>query len=296
MITMRLRKECSISSYCRDKYKLAGMWMWRYSCWYWLDRRRWEVSIMFTMNTMPLYMLPWDPWHGVDWPDGLFSHRIWVTIVSCIKGVYGWNFVLNGNFITIVGLLSRMFSWRGFLVTTRLSYAIYLTQFPVFFFNVGRNRHAGYFSFLSNVVSTIAHWFLTKRNRDFWIHSNFFLSFQLNLNENIAIAVASIALTIFFDTPFQNIKKIVFNQSNKSSSRISSNQLEKPEQSSHAKELKLEWFFVTFHIPKFQFQIRKKSSEKLCEIFRIAFYTEENLSFRNVSLWLEKRSAPFRSH
>lgn len=51
-----------------------------------------------------------------------------------------------------LGILSRIFSWPGFLVTTRLSYAIYLTQFPVFFYNVGRTRHAGYFSFLSYMV------------------------------------------------------------------------------------------------------------------------------------------------
>jgi peptidoglycan/LPS O-acetylase OafA/YrhL len=37
-------------------------------------------------------------------------------------------------------VLNRVLSWRGFLVTTRLSYALYLTQFPVFFYFVGKNR------------------------------------------------------------------------------------------------------------------------------------------------------------
>ena len=38
------------------------------------------------------------------------------------------------------GLLNRMLSWRGFLVTTRLSYAFYLVQIRVFFYFVGKNR------------------------------------------------------------------------------------------------------------------------------------------------------------
>ncbi|KAG4077902.1 hypothetical protein HA402_013836 [Bradysia odoriphaga] len=128
-------------------------------------------------------------------------------------GLAGW--IIFTSHLGYHSLLSRFFSWPGFLVTTRLSYAIYLTQFPVFFFNVGRTRHATYFSFLS---------------------------YTLNLNENISIALASIALTIFFDTPFQNIKKIIFNPSEPSSipSGISVNKSEKLEQISHAKELKFE--------------------------------------------------------
>jgi len=38
------------------------------------------------------------------------------------------------------GLLNRVLSWQGFLVTTRLSYAMYLTQLPLFFYFVGKNR------------------------------------------------------------------------------------------------------------------------------------------------------------
>lgn len=48
-----------------------------------------------------------------------------------------------------------MFSWRGFQVSTKLSYAIYLTQFPVFFYNVGRRRHVHhYYNFVSIIVSS----------------------------------------------------------------------------------------------------------------------------------------------
>lgn len=77
-----------------------------------------------------------------------------------------------------------MLSWKGFQVSTKLSYAIYLTQFPVFFFNVGRRRHIHhYYNFVSIILDT---------------------------NEFICIFLASVALTIFFDAPFQNIKKLIF--------------------------------------------------------------------------------------
>uniref|UniRef100_A0A034VQ95 nose resistant to fluoxetine protein 6 n=1 Tax=Bactrocera dorsalis TaxID=27457 RepID=A0A034VQ95_BACDO len=79
---------------------------------------------------------------------------------------------------------TEMLSWRGFQVSTKLSYAIYLTQFPVFFFNVGRRRHIHhYYNFVSIILDT---------------------------NEFICIFLASVALTIFFDAPFQNIKKLIF--------------------------------------------------------------------------------------
>lgn len=45
-----------------------------------------------------------------------------------------------------------MLSWSGFQVTTKLSYAIYLTQFPVFFYNVGRRRHADFYNFFEIMV------------------------------------------------------------------------------------------------------------------------------------------------
>lgn len=49
--------------------------------------------------------------------------------------------------------VSEFFSWKGFQITTRLSYAVYLTQFPVFFFNVGRIRSPEYYDFFTHTVS-----------------------------------------------------------------------------------------------------------------------------------------------
>lgn len=93
-------------------------------------------------------------------PMGWCGLAAWIIFTSHLgyhsKMHFGYGVPTKLVFITnltIAGLLSRIFSWPGFLVTTRLSYAIYLTQFPVFFFNVGRMRHATYFSFLSYTVS-----------------------------------------------------------------------------------------------------------------------------------------------
>ncbi|XP_034950941.1 nose resistant to fluoxetine protein 6 isoform X2 [Chelonus insularis] len=92
--------------------------------------------------------------------------------------IFAWMiFVCHTN--STKAWLCRCFSWRGFLVSTRLSYAVYLTQFPVFFFNVGQTR--------------------TADNYDFF-------RMQFNINEFIWIILTAAILTLLFDSPFQNIK------------------------------------------------------------------------------------------
>lgn len=89
-------------------------------------------------------------------------------------------------FTTHLGYRSRIgdaMSWPGFLVTTRLSYGIYLTQFPVFFYNVGRRRFAGHYEFLGQT---------------------------LNVHEWLFIVLTAVVLTLLFESPFQNIKKGLF--------------------------------------------------------------------------------------
>jgi peptidoglycan/LPS O-acetylase OafA/YrhL len=52
------------------------------------------------------------------------------------------------------GLLNRLLSWQGFLVTTRLSYALYLTQIPVLTYFIGKNRAIhSYSTPISSLVS-----------------------------------------------------------------------------------------------------------------------------------------------
>ncbi|XP_055388422.1 uncharacterized protein LOC129616972 isoform X3 [Condylostylus longicornis] len=82
------------------------------------------------------------------------------------------------NFVT------KFLSWKGFLISTKLSYSLYLTQFPVFFYNVGR-----------------------RRNGDFYYN---FTTIMIDLNEFSCILIFSTILTLLFDVPFQNIKKLLW--------------------------------------------------------------------------------------
>uniref|UniRef100_A0A1A9W8H9 Nose resistant-to-fluoxetine protein N-terminal domain-containing protein n=1 Tax=Glossina brevipalpis TaxID=37001 RepID=A0A1A9W8H9_9MUSC len=94
--------------------------------------------------------------------------------------------------------ITRFFSWKYYQISTKLSYAIYLTQFPIYFYNVGRRRHAHhYYNFISAICDT---------------------------NEYLCILAASIILTLLFDAPFQNMKKLLLKRSsrNSSSSKINS--------------------------------------------------------------------------
>lgn len=50
-------------------------------------------------------------------------------------------------------IISDILSCRVFLITTRLAYAVYLTQFPIFFYNVGRTRHSDYYNFITSTVT-----------------------------------------------------------------------------------------------------------------------------------------------
>lgn len=86
-------------------------------------------------------------------------------------------------------VLVDVLSWRGFRVTTKLSYAIYLTQFPIFFFQVGRVRTSIYYEFFSNVM--------------------------FDFNEYGVIFLSSFLLTVLFETPFSNIKRLLFERKRK---------------------------------------------------------------------------------
>ncbi|XP_070515627.1 nose resistant to fluoxetine protein 6 isoform X2 [Cardiocondyla obscurior] len=102
-------------------------------------------------------------------PIGWCALFLWITITQHTG---------NSN-----GFLHRLASWRGFLITTRISYAIYLTQFPIFFYNVGQTRTAETFEFFK---------------------------IMLNIKEMGWIFFMSIVLTLLFDMPFQNIKNYIF--------------------------------------------------------------------------------------
>ncbi|KAI4477806.1 hypothetical protein M0802_014630 [Mischocyttarus mexicanus] len=108
-----------------------------------------------------------------------FASTIGPAKMGCIDYIYNPMHAAMYNAFAPIGWLGRTLAWRGFVVTTRLSYAIYLTQFPVYFYNVGLTRTVEYFDFLK---------------------------LMFNITEFFWILIASVTLTLLFDTPFQNIK------------------------------------------------------------------------------------------
>lgn len=59
-----------------------------------------------------------------------------------------------------LAIISEMLSCRLFLITTRIAYGVYLTQFPIFFYNVGTTRHAGYYNFIPTLVISFFSFFV----------------------------------------------------------------------------------------------------------------------------------------
>lgn len=65
---------------------------------------------------------------------------------------------------------------------TKISYTVYLTQFPVFFYNVGVTRTAQEFSLFTNMM---------------------------NLQEYSWILGLSVLLTVLIEMPFQNLRNLM---------------------------------------------------------------------------------------
>ncbi|XP_054280087.1 nose resistant to fluoxetine protein 6-like [Macrosteles quadrilineatus] len=116
------------------------------------------------------------------------NYAAFAPITWCL--FFGW--IIFTSHTGNGGFLSRVLSWKGFQVFTRISYSFYLTQFPVFFFNVGQTRTPEYYSITSLV----------------------------NLKEVLVILISSALLTLTFEMPFINIKSIFFKRN--SSPRIQS--------------------------------------------------------------------------
>lgn len=89
--------------------------------------------------------------------------------------------IISVSYFGQAGLLNRVLSWRGFLVTTRLSYAFYLTQLPVLYYFVGKNRAINSFNMLL-----------------------FF-----DLPEMVVLVAACVLLTVLVEIPFDNIRNIL---------------------------------------------------------------------------------------
>lgn len=75
---------------------------------------------------------------------------------------------------------NRFLEWKGFVVTTRFCYAFYLIQIPIFQLSIGNMKEVRYSS----------------------------PSSMINLNEIFVICSASVAMTLFVETPCNNLKKL----------------------------------------------------------------------------------------
>ncbi|XP_026467405.1 uncharacterized protein LOC113370954 [Ctenocephalides felis] len=80
------------------------------------------------------------------------------------------------------GWFGRFLDWRGFKILTNLSYGIYLTQFPVFFYNIGRIRTPEHFT----------------------------VGALINITELLGIVAASTIMAVLVEYPFLEIRKILF--------------------------------------------------------------------------------------
>lgn len=88
----------------------------------------------------------------------------WVVFTSHLgyksELFFGWFFLTKHKYshnfsIFLADTLVNLLSWRGFRVTTKMSYAVYLTQFPIFFYQVGRVRSSLYYDFVITVLVII---------------------------------------------------------------------------------------------------------------------------------------------
>ncbi|KAF6216345.1 hypothetical protein GE061_000686 [Apolygus lucorum] len=100
-----------------------------------------------------------------------FSPILWGAFV-------GWGIVASSY--GYAGWLGKLMAWDKFQVISRLSYSIYLVQFPVFFYNVGTKRHPETYS----------------------------PSVMFNFEEYAVIVFFSILLTLMVEMPANNLRSL----------------------------------------------------------------------------------------
>ncbi|XP_077294214.1 nose resistant to fluoxetine protein 6-like [Arctopsyche grandis] len=102
-----------------------------------------------------------------------FAPIVWGSFIS-------WSiWACNNN---CAGKFGDFLSWGGFKVCTKIAYGIYLTQFPIFFYNVGIQRHSDFYR----------------------------LQMMINIPELCAILISSTVFTLLIEIPFNNIHKLLF--------------------------------------------------------------------------------------
>lgn len=94
----------------------------------------------------------------------LFSGASPLELFLCMDNIYlpigiqKYENFKSKQFLTssIPDFFVRFLEWKGFQVTTKLSYGIYLVQFPVFHFNIGRVRSSSHFGIIKSLVNIVS--------------------------------------------------------------------------------------------------------------------------------------------
>ncbi|XP_046748456.1 uncharacterized protein LOC124412542 isoform X2 [Diprion similis] len=91
------------------------------------------------------------------------------------------SWVIFASFTQHGGALNRFLSHRWMVVLSRISYSVYLTQFAIFFYNVG----------------------ITRYTAEFQLHRS------IDLYEVAAVISVSVTLTLLLDLPMQEVKNVI---------------------------------------------------------------------------------------
>ncbi|XP_060519002.1 O-acyltransferase like protein-like [Cylas formicarius] len=106
----------------------------------------------------------------------------WYAAVSPILWVGAFAWIIFTSQLGYKGLVGKFFCMPVWTLWTKISYTVYLTQFPVFFYNIGTTRSVQHYGFFTTI---------------------------LNLQEYSWVIALSVVLSLVFEMPFQNIRSVL---------------------------------------------------------------------------------------
>ncbi|XP_066592005.1 uncharacterized protein [Prorops nasuta] len=103
------------------------------------------------------------------------------AVISPVSWALTLCWIIFACFTNHGGFMNKFLSNHWLILISRISYAVYLTQFAIFFYNVGTTRYSS----------------------EFQVHT------VIDLFELAAVISVSVILTLFFDIPMQEAKKVI---------------------------------------------------------------------------------------
>jgi len=79
-------------------------------------------------------------------------YSVFVPLSVCL--FFAW--IVWTSEMNYLGNIAKLLKWKGFIITTKLSYNFYLIQFLVFYYNTGSARGAQFYAILQTAVRQIA--------------------------------------------------------------------------------------------------------------------------------------------